>query len=142
MRLRTTTVLSLSTLAFLPLTGCSTGSASCTDAASSATPPSGNASASALLSSAALAKRLLDKGDLGEDYTRMPQRPAAHDEVSVIGCPALEKLGADAATGDGLDFSRKAKESFAYDGGSASLATSRNRLSRILLRERPCRHRV
>jgi hypothetical protein len=32
----------------------------------------------------------------------------------------LEKLGADAATGAGLDFFRKAKASFAYVGGSDS----------------------
>ena len=61
------------------------------------------------LSSAGLAKWLLDKGDLGEGYACAPQRPAVHDDVSVIGCPALEKLGADAATGAGLGFFRKAK---------------------------------
>lgn len=72
------------------------------------------------LSSTALAKRLLEESDLGEGYTRLSQRPAAHDDVTVIGCPALERLGAEAATGAGLGFSRKAKVSFAYsaDGGS------------------------
>ncbi|GAB2988787.1 hypothetical protein GCM10023080_063060 [Streptomyces pseudoechinosporeus] len=116
MRLRTTTVLNLSILAALTLAGCSTTS----DPASSATAPSGNSPSSAPLSSAALAQRRLNEGDLDEGYTRTPQRPAAHDDVTVIGCPALEKLGADAATGSGLDFSRQAKVSFTYVGGSGS----------------------
>ncbi|MFG2375195.1 hypothetical protein ACGFY9_27395 [Streptomyces sp. NPDC048504] len=111
------TVLSLSALAVLALEGCSIGSISSADPASA---PSENASMPAPLSSAELAKRLLDEGDLGEGYARTPQRPAVHDDVSVIGCPSLEKLGADAATGAGLDFSRKAKASFAYVGGSES----------------------
>ena len=50
----------------------------------------------------------------------MSQRPAAHGDVSVIGCPALEKFGADAVTGVGLDFSCKAKASFAYLAGGDS----------------------
>lgn len=120
MRLSTTTVLTLNSLAVLALAGCSTASTSSAGPVSSATAPSESASASAPLSSAALAQRLLDESDLGEDYTHVPQRPAAHDDVTVIGCPALESLSADAATGAGLDFSRKAKASFAYDGGSAS----------------------
>ncbi|MGI3226114.1 hypothetical protein ACRJ4B_21820 [Streptomyces sp. GTA36] len=120
MRLHTMTVISLSALAVLALEGCSIGSTSSTDPASSKAASSESASASALLSSAELAKWLLDESDLGEGYTRTPQRPAARDDVSVIGCPALEKLGADAATGAGLDFSRKAKASFAYVGGGDS----------------------
>jgi hypothetical protein len=114
------TVLSLSALAALALEGCSIGSTSSTDPASAPTAPSENASVPAPLSETELAQRLLDEGDLGEGYTRTPPRPSAHDDVSVIGCPALEKLGADAATGAGLDFSRKAKASFAYVGGSDS----------------------
>ncbi|MFF1627233.1 hypothetical protein [Streptomyces sp. NPDC058272] len=114
------TVLSLSVLVALALEGCSNGSTSSTDPASGPIIMSENASVPAPLSSAELAQRLLDEGDLGEGYTRTPQRPAAHDDVSVIGCPALEKLGADAATSAGLDFSRKAKASFAYVGGSDS----------------------
>lgn len=114
------TVLSLSVLAALALEGCSIGSTSSTDPASAPTAPSENAWATAPLSSAELAQRLLGEGDLGEGYTRTPPRPAAHDDVSVIGCPALEKLGADAATGARLGFSRKAKASFAYAGGSDS----------------------
>lgn len=114
------TVLSLSALAVLALEGCSIGSTSSTDPASAPTARSENASAPAPLSSAELAQRLLGEGDLGEGYTRTLPRSPAHDDVSVIGCSALEKLGADAATGAGLDFFRKAKASFAYVGGSDS----------------------
>jgi len=116
------TVLSLSALAVLALEGCSIGSTSSRDPASAATASSEDASMPAPLSSAELAKRLLDEGDLGEGYARTPLRPAVHDEVSVIGCPALEKLGADAATGAGLDFFRKAKVSFAYGGGDSEVS--------------------
>ncbi|WP_282703404.1 hypothetical protein [Streptomyces sp. CC219B] len=121
MRLRTTTVLSLSALA---LTGCSTDSADPIAPAPSTTvsvrPDNESTPASAPLSSAALAKRLLDESDLGEGYTRTPQRPARHDDVTVIGCPALEQLGSDAAVGGSLDFPHKAKASFTYAGGSDS----------------------
>lgn len=75
---------------------------------------------SALLSSAELSKRLLDESDLGEGYTRKPQQPQRHDDVTVSGCPALDKLGRDVAVGGSLDFPRKAKASFAYEGGSNS----------------------
>ncbi|MFI6804174.1 hypothetical protein ACIBO6_04030 [Streptomyces luteogriseus] len=126
MRLRTTTVLSLSALAVLALTGCSTDSPDSTDPASSTTvsvrPDGESASASAPLSLAALAKRLLDESDLGEGYTRTPQRPAQHDDVTVIGCPALENLD-EAAIGGSLDFPHKAKASFTYAGGSNSDVT-------------------
>ncbi|MFB6847941.1 hypothetical protein ACFCXS_24240 [Streptomyces sp. NPDC056373] len=127
MRLRTTTVLSLSALVVLSLTGCSTESAESIDPASSTTvsvrPDGESAPASAPLSSAVLAKHLLDESDLGEGYTRTPQRTAAHDDVTVIGCPALEKLGSDAAVGGSLDFPHKAKASFTYAGGSDSVVT-------------------
>lgn len=126
-RLRTTTVLSLSALAVLALTGCSTGSTDSNDPASSTTvsahPDGENAPASAPLSSAALAKRLLDESDLGEGYTRTPQRPAQHDDVTLTGCPALEKLGSDAAVGSSLNLPPKAKASFTYVGGSDSDVT-------------------
>ncbi|MEH0658413.1 hypothetical protein QA860_11855 [Streptomyces stelliscabiei] len=118
MRLPTTTVLSLSALAVLTVASCSTSPAH------SAHSPAGqdgtSVSAPAPLSSAALDKRLLDESDLGEDYTRVPQRPAAHDDVTVIGCPALEKLGGDTATGTSLAFPRKAKASFTYAGATGS----------------------
>ncbi|MGW1283019.1 hypothetical protein ACWD4N_04695, partial [Streptomyces sp. NPDC002586] len=124
MRLHTTTVLSLTALAVLVLSGCSTGSADSTDPTSPATvsvhSDGESAPASAQLSSAALAKRLLDESDLGEGYTRTPQRPAQHDDVTVTGCPALEKLGSEVAVGGSLDFPHKAKVSFSYAGGSGS----------------------
>ena len=108
MRLHTTTVLSLNALAVLALAGCSHGSAVSSGPMSSPTVPvhlDGESSPGpAPLSSAALAKRLLDERDLGADYARIPQRPAQHDDVSVIGCPALEKLGGDAGTGVSLVF--------------------------------------
>ena len=53
----------------------------------------------------------------------MPQRTVAHDDVTVIGCPALAKLGGDVATGASLAFPRKAKASFTYAGGSSSELT-------------------
>lgn len=124
MRLSTTTVLSLSALAALTLTGCSTGGTTSAEPASPATAAphvvGSNAPASAPLSSAALSKRLLDESDLGEGYRRKPQRPATHDDVTVIGCPALAKVGGSAATGTGtgLSFPRQAKASFAYASGS------------------------
>ncbi|MEV5876986.1 hypothetical protein AB0L75_22645 [Streptomyces sp. NPDC052101] len=124
MRLHTTTILSLSVIAVLALTGCSTDSADSTDSAPSTTvsvrPDGESAPASDPLSSAALAKRLLDESDLGEGYTRVPQRSAQHDDVTVIGCPALAMLGSEAAVGGSLDFPHKAKVSFTYAGGSGS----------------------
>jgi hypothetical protein len=127
MRLHTTTVLSLSALAALVLTGCSTGNTTSTDPTSSTAAPKrqadGNAPASAPVSSAALTKRLLDESDLGEGYTRKPQRSAAHDDVAVLGCPALAKLGSNAATGTDLAFPRQAKASFTYaDGGDSEVS--------------------
>ena len=38
----------------------------------------------------------------------------------MIGCPALEKLGSEAAIGGSFDFPHKAKASFTYAGGSDS----------------------
>lgn len=124
MRFHTTTVLCLSALAVLALTGCSTGNADSSAPSSSTTvsahPDGESAPASAPLSSAALAKRLLDENDLGEGYTRTPQRAAMRNGVTVIGCPALEKLGSEAAIGGSLDFPNKAKASFTYAGASDS----------------------
>ncbi|MFE4538260.1 hypothetical protein ACFRKB_24815 [Streptomyces scopuliridis] len=124
MRFHTTTVLSLGALAILALTGCSTGNADSSAPSSSTTvsahPDGESAPASAPLSSAALAKWLLDENDLGEGYARTPQRAAQHDDATVIGCPALEKLGSEAAIGGSFDFPHKAKASFTYAGGSDS----------------------
>ncbi|KUM86555.1 hypothetical protein AQI94_21065 [Streptomyces pseudovenezuelae] len=122
MRLHATTVRGLSVLAILVLAGCSHGSAASSRTMSSPTVPvhpDGESVAPAPLSSTALAKLLLDESDLGGDYTRMPQRAAAHDDVTV-NCPALEKLGGDASTSTSLAFPRKAKASFTYAGGGNS----------------------
>ncbi|WSK17704.1 hypothetical protein OG717_29995 [Streptomyces celluloflavus] len=109
----------------MTLAGCSNGSTPADDPTSSSSFASAsqegkNAPVPASLCSAALSKRLLNASDLGEGYALKSQRPARHDDVTVIGCPALEKLGGDAATGSSLDFPRKAKASFTYVGGSDS----------------------
>lgn len=108
MRLHNTIVLSLSALTVLALAGCSTASTPTDARPFSASAPARqegeNAPASALLSSAALSKRLLDESDLGEGYARKPQQPERHDDVAVSGCPALDKMGGAAAAGGSLDF--------------------------------------
>jgi|UPI00040827C8 hypothetical protein len=76
------------------------------------------------LSSAALQPRLLDESDLGPDYNRKPEDTSSHDDVTVTGCPALEKLGGDAAAGGSLGFPNKAKVSFTYTGGSVGSEVS------------------
>ena len=122
MRLHTATAaLGLSALAILALSGCSNGTA--TTPVSSAAPSAltdGKAASSAPLSSAALSRRLLVDSDLGAGYTRKPESTQRHDDVIVIGCPALEKLGGDAVTGGSLGFPRKAKATFSYSGSSDS----------------------
>ncbi|MFF5090430.1 hypothetical protein [Streptomyces niveus] len=83
--------------------------------------PAGNGRGDAVLSSSELASRLLGESDLGAGYTRKPERPSGNnDNVTVLGCPALDDLGADAATGSGggLDFPRRAKASFAHSSGA------------------------
>ncbi|WP_329160631.1 hypothetical protein OHA63_29505 [Streptomyces anulatus] len=126
MRRSTTTALALSALTVLVLTGCSRSTEPADTSAASSAPAhrGGNsASTSALLSSAKLNKRLLNESDLGEGYARKPQATDRHDDVTVIGCPALEKLGSDAATGATgatLDFTRKAKASFTYASSTNS----------------------
>ncbi|ROQ70214.1 hypothetical protein EDD93_4725 [Streptomyces sp. 840.1] len=121
MRRSATTALALSAFTVIALTGCSRS----TKPAGASTAPSahrgGNsASASAPLSSAKLNKRLLNESDLGQGYTRKPRAADRHDDVTVIGCPALEKLDSDTATGATLDFTRKAKASFTYTGNTHS----------------------
>ncbi|MGQ4484345.1 hypothetical protein ACN6LM_002675 [Streptomyces sp. SAS_281] len=120
---RSTTILALSALSILALTGCSRSTKPTDLSAASSTPAhrgGPSASASATFSSAALNERLLNESDLGEGYTRKPQTADRHNDVTVIGCPALEKLGSDAATGATLDFTRKAKASFTYAGSTSS----------------------
>ncbi|MEU6990607.1 hypothetical protein ABZ953_08130 [Streptomyces sp. NPDC046465] len=122
MRLHTTTVLGLTALAALALAGCSNDSAPVGNptAPSSARQEGKDAAAPAPLSSATLSKRLLDESDLGDGYTRKPEAPKRHDDVTVSGCPALAKLGKRTASGSGLDFPRKAEVSFAYTGSDSS----------------------
>ncbi|PNG18249.1 hypothetical protein [Streptomyces cahuitamycinicus] len=76
----------------------------------------------AALSSAALESRLLDPRDLGSGYLPKPERPAQHDDVTVIGCPTLSELGGDAATGGTLAFPHKAKADFTYGGSSSEIS--------------------
>lgn len=72
------------------------------------------------LPSDALKKRLLNAHDLGAGYTLKPESPARRDDVTVLGCPALNSLGGEAATGGSLDLPRKAKTTLVYNGGSSS----------------------
>ncbi|HEX5569088.1 MAG TPA: hypothetical protein VFY14_19580 [Streptomyces sp.] len=125
MRVRTATttaVLGLTTVTVLALPACSPDSSEAKPDPSTAhadAPAHGERQA-APLSSAALETLLLDEGDLGSGYTRMSERAAQHDDVTVLGCPALDKLGGEAATGGPLDFRRKAKASFTYTPGSGA----------------------
>lgn len=123
MRRSTTNTLALSTtaVAVLALTGCA-GHAEPASPSSSASAPAHRddsaPSTPAPLSSAQLSQRLLNESDLGEGYTHKPEAPRNNDDITVIGCPALEKLGNDTATGAGLDFPRKARASFTSTGTS------------------------
>ncbi|WP_405591842.1 hypothetical protein [Streptomyces sp. NBC_01092] len=120
MRRSTTTALGLSALCTaLALTGCA-GQADSAGSSASAQRGSSTPTASVPLSSTQLSQRLLNESDLGTGYTRKPESPRRNDDVTVIGCPALEKLGGDTATGSGLDFARKAKASFTYTGSNTS----------------------
>ncbi|MGV9547996.1 hypothetical protein [Streptomyces ardesiacus] len=84
--------------------------------------PTNAAQEPAALSSAALESRLLDPRDLGHGYLPQPERPAQHDDVTVIGCPALSELGGDAATGGTLAFPHKAQADFTYGGSSSEIS--------------------
>ncbi|MFJ6752213.1 hypothetical protein ACIQNI_29125 [Streptomyces sp. NPDC091266] len=123
MRFRVATALGLTAVALLALPGCS---AKNTETKSASTPSTHNGKPTtagqnhAPLSSAALKERLLDVSDLGSGYARKPEGTAQHDDVTVLGCPALNDLGGDAAMGGSLDFPRKAKATFTYTGSSNS----------------------
>ncbi|MGW1126392.1 hypothetical protein [Streptomyces sp. NPDC002526] len=118
MRVRVaTTVLSI-TAALLAVPACSADTIGTEPTTAPPARTGKPASDTTVLSSAALETRLLDESDLGSGYLRKPERPAQHDDVTVIGCPALNELG-DAAIGGSLSFPRHAKVSFTY-GGSAS----------------------
>lgn len=123
------TLLGLTTLIALTATGCSNSSTSDSDASapkdspSAATQPAAGAASAVSeppISSARLRTRLLDTGDLGDGYTPKPQEASAHDDVTVIGCPALERLGGDSAAGGRLDFAESATAAFAYTGSATS----------------------
>lgn len=75
----------------------------------------------AVLSSAALKSRLLDLSDLGSNYLPQPERPAPHDDVTVLGCPALNELGS-AAIGGSLAFPHEAKADFTFGNSSSEIA--------------------
>jgi len=121
MRVRTATTALGITAALLTVPACTTTSTPGTAPSSHAEEPSGDRLKAALLSSAALETRLLDVGDLGSGYLREQKRPVPADDVTVIGCPALSKLGGDTATGGTLAFPRKAKVAFAYGNSSSEI---------------------
>ncbi|MFI7174721.1 hypothetical protein [Streptomyces spororaveus] len=122
MRTRTIAI-SLTVFASLAISGCAgstpAGSAS-PHGELSGQPKPGASKAGTPVSSAALTERLLAEADLGKDYSRKPESAARHDDVTVIGCPALEQLGGDAAAGGSLDFPNKAKATFVYSGSTGS----------------------
>ncbi|BDH07177.1 hypothetical protein [Streptomyces seoulensis] len=121
MRVRVVTTTLGITAALLALPACSTEITPTTsDTATSARKPADTGTQAAPLSSAALEARLLDEHDLGSGYLREPERPTRHDDVTVVGCPALSKLGGDAATGGSPSFAHQAKAAFTYAGGSNS----------------------
>ncbi|MFF8918949.1 hypothetical protein ACF08M_38020 [Streptomyces sp. NPDC015032] len=123
MRVRHTAALGFTALTLLTVPACSTdttGAKPATVSSAQAGPPAGAAQNTAPLSSAALKTRLLVESDLGSGYLRKPDRSARHDDVTVVGCPALNELGGDAATGGSLTFPHQAKAVFTYTGGSNS----------------------
>ncbi|MBB5938644.1 hypothetical protein FHS42_005733 [Streptomyces zagrosensis] len=123
MRVRVATTALGITSALLALPACSTESAGDQHpSAARAGTPSGSVQETAVLSSSALESRLLDPSDLGSGYLPEPERPAQHDDVTVLGCPALSELGGDAATGGPLAFPRRAKADFTYGGTSSAIS--------------------
>ncbi|WP_413100176.1 hypothetical protein [Streptomyces sp. Inha503] len=125
MRVRVATTALGITAALLALPACSTDTTGAKHHATSSARTGKPAEAlrkAAVLSSAALETRLLDQSYLGTGYLRKPERPARHDDVTVIGCPALNELGGDAATGGTLTFPHKAKATFTYGGSSSELS--------------------
>ncbi|MEU2785351.1 hypothetical protein [Streptomyces sp. NPDC007110] len=124
MRVRVATTALGITAALLAVPACSTdtpGSKHRT-ASSRTGKPTEAAQEPAALSSAALESRLLDPRDLGSGYLPKPERPAQHDDVTVIGCPALSELGGDAAAGSTLAFPHKAKADFTYGYSSSEIS--------------------
>ncbi|MFD5163464.1 hypothetical protein ACFWMJ_36355 [Streptomyces hawaiiensis] len=125
MRVRVATTALGITTALLAVPACSTdttGTKPGTTASARTGKPAGAVRKASVLSSAALETRLLDQSDLDSGYLREPERPAQHDDVTVIGCPALSELGSDAATGGTLTFPHKAKATFTYGGSSSEIS--------------------
>ncbi|MBU6531794.1 hypothetical protein ACGFWG_20475 [Streptomyces sp. NPDC048405] len=124
MRVRVATTALGITAALLAVPACSTDTTGSEHQTSSSRmgKPTDAAREPAALSSAALESRLLDPRDLGSGYLPKPERPAQHDDVKVIGCPALSELGGDAATGGTLAFPHRAKVDFTYGGSSSEIS--------------------
>ncbi|MGC0342770.1 hypothetical protein [Streptomyces sp. SLBN-8D4] len=125
MRVRVATTALGITAALLSLPACSadtTGAKHQTPSSARTSKPADAVQKPASLSSAALESRLLDQSDLGSGYLPEPERPAQHDDVTVIGCPALSELGGNTATGGTLAFPHKAKADFAYGGSSSEIS--------------------
>ncbi|MEU7086816.1 hypothetical protein [Streptomyces achromogenes] len=124
MRVRvTTTAAGITAAALLALPACSSNAETTPSVTSSTTRSTGPAvpePGSTPLSSAALTERLLAADDLGSGYTRKLEHAEHNDDVTVLGCPALDDLGGDAATGGSLDFPRQAKTAFTYAGSGDS----------------------
>ncbi|MFJ4800867.1 hypothetical protein [Streptomyces murinus] len=112
------------TAALLALSACSSAhrTAGPPSPSARATSPDATKRSGSPLSSAALTNRLLSADDLGSGYTRKPEQPAGHDDVTVVGCPALSELGGDAATGGTLAFPHKAKTTFTYGATSSEIS--------------------
>ncbi|MGW1234719.1 hypothetical protein [Streptomyces californicus] len=122
MRVRVATTILGITTALLALPACSTDTVGTEPAPMSSARTGKPTSGTPVLSSAALESRLLDENDLGSGYLRKPERPAQHDDVTVIGCPTLNELGGDAEIGGSLSFPRKAKVSFTPGSGSSEVS--------------------
>ncbi|GLW47465.1 hypothetical protein Stsp02_31270 [Streptomyces sp. NBRC 14336] len=125
MRVRVATTALGITAVLLALPGCSTettGDKHQTTSSARTGKPADAVQKPTALGSAALESRLLDQSDLGSGYLRKPERPAQHDDVTVIGCPALSELGGDAATGGTLTFPHRAKAAFTYGGSSSEIS--------------------
>lgn len=122
MRVRVATTILGITAALLAVPACSTGTRPDNVPSARTGKPADAGQQAAPLSAAALETLLLDESDLGSGYLRKPERPSQHDDVAVVGCPALNKLGGDAATGGTLSFPRKAKADFTYGGSSSEVS--------------------
>ncbi|WP_413115948.1 hypothetical protein ACK1X7_31110 [Streptomyces sp. CY1] len=124
MRVRATTTALGITAALLAMPACSTDTAGTKP---DTAPPAhtersaDTAQKAGVLSSAKLEARLLNGSDLGSGYLRKPERPAQHDDITVVGCPALSELGGDSATGGTFAFPRKANAAFTYGGSSSEI---------------------